>query len=50
MGCRQRAVLFGKPGKLEKTFELSLVDHRRFYTVATQQSARGRVIELNVLL
>ena len=26
MGCRQGAVLFGKPGKLEKTFELSVVD------------------------
>ena len=40
----------GKPGKLEKSFELSVVDDGRFNAVTAKQSARDLVIELDILL
>jgi hypothetical protein len=49
MGFGQYADLLRKTRQLEKSFERSLVDYRRFYTVATNQSERRRVVELNVL-
>jgi hypothetical protein len=46
----QGAVALGKPGKLEKSFELSVVDYGRFNAMAGKQYARDRVIELYILL
>ena len=50
MSFRQCADLLRKTCQLEKSFERSVVDYRRFYTVATKQPERRRVVELNVLL